>query len=54
MLSALVHPNCEDGDAVRDHSQRATWLGERVMLDLGLLKKFTDKQKQEQTTSQSK
>ena len=41
-LSALVHPNCEDGDAVRDHTQRATWLGERVVLDVGTLRKFME------------
>jgi DOPA 4,5-dioxygenase len=35
-----VHPNSEDGDAVRDHTQRATWLGEKVVLDVGLLRKF--------------
>jgi aromatic ring-cleaving dioxygenase len=42
-LSALVHPNCEDGDAIRDHTQRATWLGEKVVLDVGLLRKFMKK-----------
>lgn len=46
-LSALVHPNHEDNDAVRDHSQRATWLGERVPVDLAMLKKFQDKRKQQ-------
>lgn len=35
-LSALLHPNCEDGDAVRDHTQRATWLGEKIVLDVGM------------------
>ena len=39
-LSVLVHPNCEDGDAIRDHTQRATWLGERVVLDVGLLREL--------------
>ncbi|KAI5776299.1 DOPA-like domain-containing protein [Geopyxis carbonaria] len=34
-LSALVHPNT--GDDVRDHSQRATWLGREVPVDLSLL-----------------
>ncbi|TGZ83477.1 hypothetical protein EX30DRAFT_338099 [Ascodesmis nigricans] len=37
-LSALVHPNT--GDDVRDHSQRATWLGKEVPVDLGLLKEL--------------
>ena len=41
-LSALVHPNCDDDDAVRDHTQRATWLGEKVVLDVGLLRRFEE------------
>ncbi|RMD44739.1 hypothetical protein DV735_g279, partial [Chaetothyriales sp. CBS 134920] len=36
-LSALVHPNSEDGDEIRDHTQRAAWLGDRIPLDLGPL-----------------
>lgn len=44
-LSALVHPNTvdpvtgENSDEERDHTQRATWLGERVILDTGILRK---------------
>ena len=34
-LSALVHPNTDD-DPERDHTQRATWLGERLPLDLSI------------------
>jgi aromatic ring-cleaving dioxygenase len=45
-LSALIHPNtvdpmtgeCEEEE--RDHTQRATWMGERVLLDLSLFKKM--------------
>ena len=45
-LSVLVHPNT--GDDVRDHSQRAIWMGERFPLALGLLRKFEElKAKQE-------
>ena len=50
-LSALVHPNSEDGDFIRDHTQRATWLGEKVVLDVGMLRKFEEisrKKKQEE------
>lgn len=36
-LNALVHPNT--GDAVRDHTQLATWMGERLPLDLTLLRR---------------
>ena len=36
-LSALVYPNTEDeSEAKRNHTQRATWLGERLPLDLSL------------------
>jgi aromatic ring-cleaving dioxygenase len=43
-LSVLVHPNTVDlvtgkRDAERDHTQRATWMGERVLLDMSLFKK---------------
>ena len=31
-LSALVHPNTDD--AVRDHTQRATWMGQQYPLDV--------------------
>jgi len=40
-LSALLHPNTiinkETGehDVFRDHTQRATWLGDRIPLDYG-------------------
>jgi len=39
-LSALVHPNT--GDAERDHTQRATWMGEKLPLDLSLFKKIKE------------
>ncbi len=40
-LSALVHPNTVDPtggheDGYRDHTQRATWLGQALPLDLSL------------------
>jgi len=45
-LSVLVHPNTNDG--VRDHSQRAIWMGEKFPLALGPLRKFEEfKAKQE-------
>jgi aromatic ring-cleaving dioxygenase len=38
-LSALVHPNTEsEGEGERNHTQRATWLGERLPLDLSPFK----------------
>jgi len=36
-LSALVHPNT--GDPERDHTQRATWLGQSFPLDVALLRR---------------
>lgn len=41
-LSVLVHPNTVGeekdplGEALRNHTQRAIWMGERLPLDLGL------------------
>lgn len=40
-LSALVHPNTDDYE--RDHSQRATWMGEQMPLDLTSFKRFKEK-----------
>ena len=38
-LSALVHPNTEDEEEEeRNHTQRATWLGEALPLDLSIFK----------------
>jgi aromatic ring-cleaving dioxygenase len=37
-LSALVHPNTTDEEEERDHTQRATWLGQPVPLDLSIFK----------------
>lgn len=39
-LSALVHPNTDDDE--RDHTQRATWLGDRLPLDLSLFKQMRE------------
>ncbi|MCJ1354944.1 MAG: hypothetical protein MMC33_004934 [Icmadophila ericetorum] len=39
-LSALVHPNTSDPR--RDHSQRATWLGDRLPLDMSLFDRGID------------
>ena len=50
-LSALLHPNTDDGDELRSHSQRATWLGEKVPLDLSPLKKMQEKKESELKSS---
>ncbi|KAK5115460.1 hypothetical protein LTR62_001119 [Meristemomyces frigidus] len=41
-LSVLVHPNT--GDDVRDHTQRATWMGESIPLVVGFLREHVRKQ----------
>lgn len=48
-LSALIHPNT--GENERDHTQRATWMGQPLPLNLGPFKKMAQlKTKQESTT----
>ncbi|PUU81867.1 DOPA-like domain-containing protein [Tuber borchii] len=42
-LSVLLHPNTDD--TLRDHTQRATWLGKEVPIDIGLLRKLLGKAK---------
>jgi len=39
-LSALVHPNTTEEDAERDHTQRATWLGERLPIDASIFERI--------------
>ena len=47
-LSVLVHPNTinpvtgEHEEEERDHTQRATWMGERVILDLSVFKRLEE------------
>jgi aromatic ring-cleaving dioxygenase len=44
-LSALIHPNTVEPDVdssvveLRDHTQRAIWMGEKLPLDLTLFQK---------------
>ncbi len=38
-LSVLVHPNTDEGDE-RDHTQRATWMGDRLPLDLSVFRRM--------------
>ncbi|EEP75584.1 predicted protein [Uncinocarpus reesii 1704] len=37
-LSVLIHPNTIDEEEERNHTQRATWMGERIPLDLRVFK----------------
>ncbi|KAF2203050.1 hypothetical protein GQ43DRAFT_288338 [Delitschia confertaspora ATCC 74209] len=45
-LSALVHPNTDDEE--RDHTQRATWMGQPLPLNLKLFKQLKRRQQQQQ------
>lgn len=51
-MSALVHPNTVDPvtgsheDGYRDHTQRATWLGNPIALDLGMFHEFKRKRQE--------
>lgn len=50
-LSALVHPNTSESAAEeeRNHTQRATWLGERIPLDLRTFKLMKEAERQKET-----
>ncbi|MCJ1386669.1 hypothetical protein MMC17_009795 [Xylographa soralifera] len=39
-LSVLIHPNTEEEE--RDHTQRATWMGDRLPLDLSVFKRLRE------------
>ncbi|QDS71767.1 hypothetical protein FKW77_009196 [Venturia effusa] len=47
-LSALVHPNT--GDDIRDHTQRATWLGEPYPLHVGRLRQILKMQEEKKSS----
>lgn len=49
-LSALIHPNTHETEDERNHTQRATWLGDRIPLDLRIFKlmKEAEKRKEEE------
>lgn len=56
-LSALIHPNTHDeSEEERNHTQRATWLGDRIPLDLRIFKlmKEREKRKEEEEAEKAK
>jgi aromatic ring-cleaving dioxygenase len=59
-LSALLHPNSidpltgEHEDEERDHTQRATWLGEQVPVDLSLFKKRKIEKEKEKAAEEAR
>jgi DOPA 4,5-dioxygenase len=46
-LSALIHPNTVQSEDERNHTQRATWLGDRLPLDLRIFKLMQEREKKE-------
>ena len=40
-LSVLIHPNTVPYEEERNHSERATWIGERIPLDFSGFRKQT-------------
>jgi DOPA 4,5-dioxygenase len=53
-LSALIHPNTVHGEDERNHTQRATWLGDRLPLDLRLFKLMQEKEKEAEEAEEVK
>lgn len=56
-LSALVHPNTTGGGAAeeeRNHTQRATWLGDRIPLDLSSFKLMKEREKREEAEAEER
>ncbi|OJJ43487.1 hypothetical protein ASPZODRAFT_957151 [Penicilliopsis zonata CBS 506.65] len=46
-LSALLHPNTVLEEEERNHTQRATWLGEKIPLDLRMFKSLNERLRRE-------
>ncbi|RDW86222.1 uncharacterized protein DSM5745_02864 [Aspergillus mulundensis] len=42
-LSVLIHPNTEEHEDERNHTQRAVWMGDRIPLDLRPFKLMMDR-----------
>ncbi|KAJ5555063.1 hypothetical protein N7461_003533 [Penicillium sp. DV-2018c] len=47
-LSVLLHPNTVETEEKRNHTQRATWLGDRIPLDLRIFKLMKQKRREEE------
>lgn len=52
-LSALVHPNTVETEEERNHTQRATWLGDRIPLDLRVFKLMKAAQKKQEAEAEA-
>lgn len=53
-LSALVHPNTTEDEDERNHTQRATWLGDRIPLDLRIFKLMKEAEKKKEAEAEQK
>lgn len=58
-LSALVHPNTDEpglftANELRNHSARATWMGDKVPLDLSMFYRQLEVEKREQEEAEKK
>jgi aromatic ring-cleaving dioxygenase len=58
-LSVLIHPNTVDpvtGEGTeeeRNHTQRATWMGERLPLDTSLFKQLAKRKEEKKVNGQT-
>ncbi|KAL5334084.1 DOPA-like domain-containing protein [Aspergillus crustosus] len=52
-LSVLIHPNTVEGEDERNHTQRATWLGDRIPLDLRIFKYLKEIEKQREAEAEA-
>jgi len=58
-LSALIHPNTVDpvtgegSEEERNHTQRATWMGERLPLDTSLFKRLAERKEERKANVQT-
>jgi aromatic ring-cleaving dioxygenase len=58
-LSVLIHPNTVDPvtgegtEGERNHTQRATWMGERLPLDTSLFKQLAKRKEEKKVNGQT-
>ncbi|KAL4873615.1 hypothetical protein BDV12DRAFT_182383 [Aspergillus spectabilis] len=52
-LSVLLHPNTVESEDERNHTQRATWLGDRIPLDLRIFKILKEREKQREAEAEA-
>ncbi|KNE70358.1 hypothetical protein AMAG_14499 [Allomyces macrogynus ATCC 38327] len=50
-LSVLIHP--QTGNDVKDHTEHALWLGQKVPLDVGMLEQIDQRREQERQLAEA-